>query len=215
MAESFQHYLDRNRPPRVQITYDVEIGGAIEMKELPFVVGILADLSGTITTADRATRLPIKERKFVEIDRDNFNEVLRSIGPKLDLKVIDANKSQNSEGTPKDLDLTLRFNSLDDFSPLRLLTNEKNEGLGEVHELLKARQRLSDLLTKLDGNDDLEELLTQALTHGASQEKLASDTALLAPPDSASVPTPPPAPEIVQPNPANPDNNQPALNGGN
>ena len=83
MTESNQHKLDRVRPPRVQITYDVEIGNAIEMKELPFVVGILADLSG-----NPAEALPkIKERKFVEIDRDSFSDVMNSIKPRLALRV--------------------------------------------------------------------------------------------------------------------------------
>ena len=77
MPESLQHKLDRVRPPRVQITYDVETGGAMQKKELPFVVGILADLSGKPAEALR----PLKERKFVEIDRDNFNDVLASMRP--------------------------------------------------------------------------------------------------------------------------------------
>ena len=78
MAESTQHKLDRIRPPRVQITYDVEVGDAIEMKELPFVVGVLADLAGK--PAEEPPKL--KERKFVEIDRDNFNDVMESIAPR-------------------------------------------------------------------------------------------------------------------------------------
>src|ERR671915_553383 len=80
MAESTQHKLDKIRPPRVQITYDVEIGDAIVKKELPFIVGILADLSGT------AEKKPLRERRFVEIDRDNFNDIMASIGPKATIK---------------------------------------------------------------------------------------------------------------------------------
>src|SRR3989440_12847291 len=83
MPESTQHKLDRVRPPRVQITYDVEIGDAIVMKELPFVVGIMSDLSGK----PAEPLPPLKERKYVEIDRDNFNEIMKSIGPRLALRV--------------------------------------------------------------------------------------------------------------------------------
>ena len=90
MAESTQHVLSRVRPPRVQITYDVEIGGAIEKKELPFIVGILADLSGKPSAP-----LPkVKDRKFVEIDRDNFNDVLASAKPRLALRVANRLKPE-------------------------------------------------------------------------------------------------------------------------
>jgi len=185
MPESFQHYLDRNRPPRVQITYDVEIGNAIEMKELPFVVGVLADLSGTVTPEDKANRLPVKERKFVEIDRDNFNDVMKSIQPKLQLSVVDASKPKKENGDPNTFPVTLRFNSIDDFDPLMLITRKddkgalQNEGLQTLKNLLDTRQSLSDLLTKLDGNDRLDTLLTRALTDPESQKQLASQTALL------------------------------------
>jgi len=195
MPESFQHYLDRNRPPRVQITYDVEIGNAIEMKELPFVVGILADLSGTITAEEKANRLPVKERKFVEIDRDNFNEVMKSIQPKLELSVVDASKPKKDNGDPNTFPVTLRFNSIEDFDPLMLITRKKgkdslqNDGLQTLKGLLDTRQALSDLLTKLDGNDRLDTLLTQALTDPESQKQLASQTALLPAADDSKTKT--------------------------
>src|SRR5580698_8131383 len=104
MAESTQHKLDRVRPPRVQITYDVEIGGAIQKKELPLVVGILADLAG-------ATQQPlsIKDRKFVEIDRDNFNEVMQSLAPSLSFSVDNLMDKEASS-----LPVALTFESIDD-----------------------------------------------------------------------------------------------------
>src|SRR5919206_4056917 len=107
--ESIQHKLDRVRPPRVQITYDVEIGDAIVMKELPFVVGIMADLSGKPAEA----LPPLKERKYVEIDRDNFNDIMKSIGPRLALRVD--NKLTNGDGEGGDkLSAVLQFSNLDD-----------------------------------------------------------------------------------------------------
>src|SRR5688500_1996247 len=108
MAESTQKKLSRIRPPRVQITYDLETGGAIEMKELPLVVGILADLAGHPENPPA----PVKARKFVDIDRDNFNEVMSSIGPRLSFTV--ANKLREDGGN---LPLELKFRKLDDFRP--------------------------------------------------------------------------------------------------
>lgn len=144
MPESIQHKLDRVRPPRVQITYDVEIGGAIQKKELPLVVGILSDLSG-------ATPNPIafKDRKFIEIDRDNFNEVMKSVAPTLKFSVAN-HLNKDTETLP----VELSFQTLDDFTPTNLV--HQVEGL---RNLLKARRRLNDLLAKLDGNDSLNEAL--------------------------------------------------------
>src|SRR5262245_66338276 len=112
MPESLQHKLDRVRPPRVQITYDVETGGAIQKKELPFVVGILADLCGRPANA----LPPLKERKFVEIDRDNFNDVLKSLSPRLQLSV---ENKLTKEGGSTSVELT--FKDLDDFRPLTVI----------------------------------------------------------------------------------------------
>src|SRR3954447_24315707 len=139
MPESTQHKLDRIRPPRVQITYDVEIGGAIQKKELPLVVGIMADLSGKPEVP-----LPkLKDRKFVEIDRDNFNDILKSTAPRLALRV---NNKLANDGTK--LNVELRFGHLDDFSPISIVKQVK-----PLEKLLEARGRLNDLLAKLDGND--------------------------------------------------------------
>jgi type VI secretion system protein ImpB len=163
MPESTQHKLDRIRPPRVQITYDVEIGGAIQKKELPLVVGILADLSGKPDTP-----LPkLKDRKFVEIDRDNFNEILKATSPRLALRVD--NKLAN-DGTK--LNVELRFQNMDDFNPLNLVKQVK-----PLNALLDARGRLNDLLAKLDGNDELEAMLQTIVkdTNGLKQIKAAAD----------------------------------------
>ncbi|GAB6909189.1 Type VI secretion protein, VC_A0107 family [Desulfosarcina cetonica] len=161
MAESLQHTLDRVRSPRVQITYDVEIGDAIEMKEIPFVVGVLADLSGKPDEP-----LPkVKDRKFVEIDRDNFNQVLAGMKPRLAYRVD--NKLTNDDSK---MAVELRFKSLDDFHPERVA-----EQVTPVRKLVEARKRLSDLLAKLDGNDKLDELLQDVLANTDSIEKLGQE----------------------------------------
>lgn len=147
MPESTQHKLDRIRPPRVQITYDVEIGGAIQKKELPLVMGILADLSGKPEEA-----LPkLKDRKFVEIDRDNFNAILKSIAPRVTMQV---DNKLSKEGGKTNIEL--KFQHIDDFSPLNIV-----QQVPALNELFKARQRLNDLLAKLDGNDKLDNMLRE------------------------------------------------------
>jgi type VI secretion system protein ImpB len=129
----------------VQITYDVEIGGAIQKKELPFVVGVLADVSGKPAEA----LPPLKVRKFVEIDRDNFNEVLAASKPRLTIQV--ANKLSSKGGS---IPLELRFAHIDDFGPLNVI-----QQVAPLKKLYDVRQRLNDLLAKLDGNQDLDIIL--------------------------------------------------------
>lgn len=165
MAESIQHKLSRIRPPRVQITYDVEIGGAIEKKELPLVVGILADLSGKPETPPAKLR----ERRFVEIDRDNFDDVMASLSPRLALQVENRLANDNTK-----LNVALHFNTFDDFSPLNIINQ-----ITPLQRLFLARQRLRDLLTKLDGNDDLDALLQQVVNDSAELQSLrpAAETA--------------------------------------
>jgi len=171
MAESKQHWLDRNRPPRVHITYDVETGGAIEMKELPFLVGILADLSGKPEEA-----LPkLKERRFVEIDRDNFNEVLKAFAPRLAFKTDNKLTNDNSQ-----LQVELKFRNMEDFGPVDVLKQ-----IAPLAQLYEARQRLSDLLTKLDGNDALDTLLQAIIENSASQQEIKQELASPAPAESA------------------------------
>jgi type VI secretion system protein ImpB len=157
MAESTQHKLDRIRPPRVQITYDVETGGAIQKKELPLVVGILADLSGK----PKEALPPLKDRKFIEIDRDNFNDVLASIQPRM---VASVDNHLSKEGGK--LGVELQFKSLGDFAPVNIVMQVE-----ALRKLFESRQRLNDLLAKLDGNDVLDGMLQQTVANVPEGEK--------------------------------------------
>jgi type VI secretion system protein ImpB len=160
MADSLQKWVGRNRPPRVQITYDVELGDAIEKKELPMVVGILADLSG-----QPATPLPkMKERRLVEIDRDNFNEIMGKISPRLDLSVPDTMKGEGN------IKVELNFKEFDDFHPEAIVNQ-----VPRLAKLLEARQQLRDLLAKLDGNDELDSLLKDILQNTEDLKKVQSE----------------------------------------
>jgi type VI secretion system protein ImpB len=171
--ESIQHKLDRVRPPRVHITYDVEIGDAIELKELPFVLGVLGDFSGK---PDQP--LPrVKDRKFIEIDRDNFNQVLA--GMKLRLSYRVENKLSD-DGTK--MNVEMRFNHLDDFEPDSVV-----QQVEPLRRLVEARQRLSDLLSKMDGNDRLDELLQEVIQNSSAQKQLSDALGLTAPVDSGSI----------------------------
>lgn len=161
MVESLQHKLDRVRPPRVQITYDVEIGNAIVMKEIPFVMGIIADLSGV-----PAEPLPkLKERKFVEIDRDTFDVIMTQLRPRLPLRVD--NKLANDDSH---ISAELFFHSIDDFSPLNVV--KQIEPLAKLYE---ARTHLKDLLTKLDGNDALDALLQEIIQNTEQRNALKAE----------------------------------------
>jgi type VI secretion system protein ImpB len=161
MSESTQKKLLRIRPPRVQITYDVETGGAIEKKELPLVVGIMADLAGKQDTP----QVPVKSRKFVEIDRDNFNDVMASIAPRLAFQVNNTLKDDDSK-----LNVELRFRKIDDLRPEAVV-----QQVEPLRKLFEARQRLNDLLGKLDGNDDLDALLQDVAANTDSQQKIKGE----------------------------------------
>jgi type VI secretion system protein ImpB len=161
MSESLQHKLDRVRRPRVQITYDVETNGAMQKTELPFVVGVMADLSG-----QRKNPLPVmKERKFVPIDRDNFNEVLAKAEPRLALKVQNRLTDEDTK-----LAVELNFKHLDDFEPARVA-----EQVAPLKELLDMRLRLTQLLSKMEGNDKLEQLLGEVLSNTEKAMSLAKE----------------------------------------
>jgi type VI secretion system protein ImpB len=162
-SESQQHVLDRVRKPRVHITYDVETGGALELKELPMVVGVLADLSGQPVVDAEGKKIPVKDRKFVRIDRDNFNDVLAGSQPAVNLRVD--NKLTGEEGAQ--LNVALKFKDLTDFEPEQVV-----QQVEPLRQLLDARRRLSDLKSKLDGNDRLEELLTTVLNNSEQQGQL-------------------------------------------
>jgi type VI secretion system protein ImpB len=160
--ESLQHKLDRIRRPRVHITYDVEIGGAIELKELPFVVGVLADLSGK--PEEPLPRL--KDRKFVEIDRDNFNKVLAATKPRLAYQVDNTLQNDGSK-----LNVELRFNDMDDFVPDQVVKQVE-----PLRRLLEARERLEHLLNKMDGNERLEHVLQDVVRNTDAMKQLQDET---------------------------------------
>lgn len=168
MADSLQKWVGRNRPPRVQITYDVEVGGAVEKKELPLVVGLLADLSGQPLVPPPK----LKERRLVDIDRDNFNEVMAKIAPRLDISVPDTLEQKGN------LKIELNFKEFQDFHPDAIVRQ-----VPRLARLLEVRQQLRDLLGKLDGNDELDALLDR-IVQNSDELKSLQPEAPTAPADS-------------------------------
>jgi type VI secretion system protein ImpB len=161
--QSAQHKLDRVRPPRVQITYDVEVGGAIEIKELPFVVGVLGDFTG-----NPEQPLPkLKDRKFVEVNPDNFDTVLEGMKPHLSFAV--ENKLSDDPDAAK-LKIDLKFRKFEDFEPGNVAKQVK-----PLKEMLDLRSRLANLRSSLQGNDKLEELLLEAVGNTEKLEKLKGE----------------------------------------
>lgn len=159
--EGTQKKLDRVRSPRVHIKYEVEVGDAIEMKELPFVLGVLADLSGKPDTP-----LPrVKDRKFVEIDRDNFDKVLEGMKPRLAFHVPNKLTDDDSK-----LAVELRFKSLEDFAPEQVAKQVE-----PLRKLLETREKLSDLKAKMDGNDKLVDLLQDIVQDQDKRDKLRAE----------------------------------------
>jgi len=161
-SESVQRVLTRVRPPRVKITYDVEIGSAIEKKELPFIVGILADLAGD----PAATAIPLKDRPFVEIDRDNFDTVLQAISPQISIKVPNHLNGEDGKKLGGDVTFPLKFGKIDDFRPESLILQVK-----ELKDLLDKRNDLRDLLTKSDGSDKWAKLIDRTIDQNAAVQK--------------------------------------------
>jgi type VI secretion system protein ImpB len=161
--QSTQHKIDRVRPPRVQITYDVEVGDAIEIKELPFVMGVMGDFTGQPT--EPLARL--KDRKFVEVNPDNFDSVLANMKPHLAFSVENKLSEDPYAGNLK---VNLDFKSMDDFSPENVARQ-----VGPLRELLELRDRLRDLRGNMQGNDKLEELLREAVTDKDKLAKLRTE----------------------------------------
>jgi type VI secretion system protein ImpB len=160
---STQHKLDRVRPPRVQITYDVETGGATEIKELPFVVGVLGDFTG-----QPEQPLPkLKERRFVEVTPDNFDSVLESMNPHLAFAVENKLSEDANAGQIK---VDLKFKSLEDFEPEQVARQVK-----PLKELLDLRTRLNDLKGTLQTNEKLDEALLEAVSQTEKLERLKSE----------------------------------------
>ena len=155
--ESTQKRIARDRAPRVQINYDVEIGDAIETKELPFVLGVLGDYAG-----HSKEPLPkLKDRKFIQVDGENFDDVMKGVAPRLVIKVDNKLKNDDSQ-----MGVELNFSKMEDFEPAKVANQVE-----PLRKLLEARVRLSDLRGKLAGNDKLEELL-ETIIHDT--EKLQS-----------------------------------------
>ena len=161
MSESIHDKLKRVRKPRVHITYDVETNGAVEKKELPFVMGVMGDYSGDNTDNKKAMR----DRKFVQIDRDNFNEAMAKVNPKLNMKVDNTLADDDSE-----IAVDLDFNSLTDFEPQRIV-----EQVDPLKKLMEARNKLRDLMTKVDRSDELESILEDVLQSTDSLNSLKTD----------------------------------------
>ena len=161
--ESTQKKLNRVRPPRVQINYDVEIGDAIETKELPFVLGVMGDFSG-----NSKTPLPkVKDRKFVNVDRDNFDEVMSGMAPRIATRVAN---TLVKDGTEFSVDL--EFKQLADFEPQNVVKQ-----IDPLNQLLEARNRLSDLRNKMIGNDKLETLIDDVLRDTEKMRAIGSSKA--------------------------------------
>jgi len=160
--ESLQHKLDRVRPPRVQITYDVEIGGAEVKKEIPFVLGVLADLSGH----QEEPLPPVKDRNCVEINRDNFDKVMSGMKPRLAMRVDNQLQKDDSK-----LAVELKFRSIEDFEPENVVRQ-----VDPLRKLLEARERLADLKTKLVSNGKLDAVLQRIIHNTDELQKLGNAT---------------------------------------
>jgi type VI secretion system protein ImpB len=161
---SIHDKLERVRKPRVHIKYEVEKDGAMVERELPFVVGVMGDFSGNPTQALR----PLKDRKFVQIDRDNFNDVMARIAPELNMRV---KNTLADDGT--DMAVQLKFNSMDDFEPGRIA-----EQVPALKKLVETRNQLRDLMTKVDRSAELENLLERVLQNENELKKLSGELGL-------------------------------------
>jgi type VI secretion system protein ImpB len=161
MAESVQQKLTRVRKPRVHITYDVETEGAQVRKELPFVVGVIGDFSGK----PYAPLKPLRDRKFIQIDRDNFDDVMQRMTPGAEFKVENTLAGDDSE-----MGVALKFNSMDDFEPASIV-----EQVEPLRKLLAVRNKLRDLMSKVDRSEELENLLEEVLQNTDKLTALAGE----------------------------------------
>lgn len=161
MSESIHDKLKRVRKPRVHITYDVETNGAVQEKEIPFVMGVMGDYSGDNTENKKA----LKDRKFSQIDRDNFNEVMGNIAPKVNMKV-----ENTIQGDDTEMSVELDFKNMEDFEPHKLV-----EKIEPLKKLLDTRNKLRDLLTKADRSEELEEILEKVLSNTEALNALSGE----------------------------------------
>ncbi|MBA4108068.1 MAG: type VI secretion system contractile sheath small subunit [Leptothrix sp. (in: Bacteria)] len=162
--DSVQKRLERVRPPRVQLTYDVEIGDAIEQKELPFVMGVMGDFTGQPDPDKPVVRL--KDRKFVNVDLDNFDEVLSGMAPRASYRVKNKLSADGGEFA-----VNLDFKKIDDFRPESVV-----EQVEPLRKLLEARTKLSDLRNKMAGNEKLEDVLGDVLSNTEQLKQLGAET---------------------------------------
>ena len=164
--ESLQHKIDRVRPPRVQITYDVEVGGALELKELPFVLGVMGDFVGKPEEPQPA----LKNRKFVEIDPDNFNSVIAGMAPRLAYTIDNKMQDDGSK-----MGIELKFSNIEDFEPDNVVRQVE-----PLRKLVEARQKLADLRSKMDGNEKLETMLEDIINNADKQKELSDELGIVA-----------------------------------
>jgi len=164
MSDSIHDKLKRVRKPRVHITYDIETNGAVQEKEIPFVMGVMGDYSGDSVDNKKA----LTDRSFTQIDRDNFDEVMNKIAPSVNMKV-----ENTLEGDGSEMSVGLDFNKMSDFEPQNIVKK-----IPPLSQLMETRNKLRDLLTKADRSADLENLLEEVLkstdTLTALQEQLSS-----------------------------------------
>ncbi len=159
--ESVQKKLQRIRPPRVQLTYDVEVGDGREVKELPFVVGVLGDFSA----ASELEKTKLKDKKFINVDLDNIDEVIESLAPRANFQV---DNTLTEEGGKISVDLT--FKSMADFKPENVV-----QQVDPLKKLVAARERLTDLRNKISNNERLEDLLDDVLQNTDQVRKLSAE----------------------------------------
>lgn len=167
MAESIHKKLERVRKPRVHITYEVETEGAMVERELPFVVGVMGDFSGDPTEPLK----PLKDRKFIQVDRDNFNDVMARLTPGLNLKVDNTLQDDGSQ-----MAVELKFRSMEDFEPAAVVNQ-----VPALKKLMDTRNQLRDLMTKVDRSDQLEKVLERVLQSTDDLKKMGNDLGVEAP----------------------------------
>jgi len=161
MAESIHEKIKRVRKPRVHITYEVETDGAVIERELPFVMGVMGDYSGD----NESSKKPLKDRKFAQIDRDNFNDIMAKTAPEIGMKV-----DNTLEGNDTTMSVNLEFSNMEDFEPHRVV-----EQVEPLKKLMDTRNKLRDLLSKADRSEDLEELLEKILSDSDALASLSSE----------------------------------------
>ncbi|MBB1382896.1 type VI secretion system contractile sheath small subunit [Shewanella sp. SR41-2] len=153
--------LKRVRKPRVHITYDVETEGTVVKKELPFVIGVTGDFTGH-NTADLKS---LKDRRFVQIDRDNFNDVLKRMSPQLNISVPNTLAGDDTE-----MKVALQFSSIEDFEPAAIVNQVE-----PLKKLMETRNKLRDLMTKVDRPENLENILEEVLNNTTSLDRLVGE----------------------------------------